>query len=86
MRGAPGLVKLLKRGLHLIEVPLTRIRQSNARIAPLEEGNAELFLQAHDLAADGRLPDVERLRCPSQATVLSGGYEVTDFRELRHFS
>ena len=82
MGRAPCLVKLLKRGLHLLKIPLTRIRQSDARVAPFEERNTKFFLQPHDFAADAGLPNPKYLRCPSQASVFSCGYEVADFGKL----
>ena len=82
MRRAPRLVQLPKRRLHLVEVPLTRIRQPDARVASFKQRNAKLFLQTRDLAANAGLPDSEHFGRPSQASVLDGGYEMADFRKL----
>ena len=79
MGSATRLVQLLKRRLHLIEVPLTRICQSNARIAPLKQRDAELFLKTPNPAADTGLPDSQHLCRASQASTLSGGYKKPNF-------
>jgi hypothetical protein len=79
---AARLVQLLKRELHLVLATLACIREPDPNIATLKEGNAKLFLQTHDLAADARLPHSECFGRPPQASVLGCGYEVTDFRKL----
>ena len=68
------------------KVPLTRIREPDTRIVSLKERNDELLLQTHDLATGSGLPDSDSFGRPSQASILSGCYEVAYFGKPRHVS
>jgi hypothetical protein len=79
MRRAPRLVQLPERGLYLIEVPLSRVREAGAGVTSFEQRNPEFILQLNDGTTDAGLTDANYLSRFTQASILSGSYKVSDF-------
>jgi len=58
--------------------------EMNPLLCPFEQGDAELFLELHDLPAQGRLRDVQRLGGAADIAGFGDGNEIADLAQVEH--
>ena len=58
------------------------LSQGHAPFIAQKEGNTKVLFQLSDLAAEGRLRDVQLLRCSAEVEALSNRYEVPNMTEF----
>ena len=61
---------LLQNPRRLLFKVFPRLSQPDASAGPVEEPDAELSLELHDLPAQGRLGDMQPLGCPPEVQLL----------------
>jgi hypothetical protein len=70
------VIDLAQNLVRFVYDPLSSLREPDLSFCPVEEFDAEFFLQLPDLLAQGRLADVQPYSRPAEMEFLGDGDEV----------